>query len=305
VSSLQQEIVQYVAVERCPLCGGAAHSKARLQRHSYHFGQFCIALPEGGIELRECGRCALLFKALVPSRADINRVLSAGATDVWRPKTGLHPALAWIGPHLPATAADILDVGASNGDLLRQLAHRAGRLSALDVTSYAQCAQIVTGEYIIGELDDEFAWSQQGYDIVTAFDVFEHFWVAQTAVANVVGLVRSGGRIIVETGDWTQVAGDLGRWYYCNLFEHQIFWCRRSFEWMCAEFGLSMLECRVVNHKGRRAMRAPRKFASWVMTLLARNELASRAVLAATGRDPGLLGGPSQEDHIFVVMRRS
>src|SRR3546814_17912205 len=75
-------------------------------------------------------------------------------------------------------ARSVLDIGASNGDLRAQLGGTADLLSALDVVEYPRCREIVDGrgEYIIGQLDAGVVWSGAPYDVVTAFDVFEHFF---------------------------------------------------------------------------------------------------------------------------------
>src|SRR3546814_9919265 len=93
-------------------------------------------------------------------------------------------------------ARSFLDIGASNGDLLAQLGGTADRLSALDVVEYPRCREIVDGrgEYIIGQLDAGVVWSGAPYDVVTAFDVFEHFFDAGHAIANLLAFVRTGGQ---------------------------------------------------------------------------------------------------------------
>lgn len=227
----------------------------------------------------------------------------SGATDVWRPKAGEHPALPMMRPYIEG-ATSFLDIGASNGDLLAQLGDRATRLSAMDVVQYSRCKSIVDGrgEYILGQLETGVTWSNQPYDVVTAFDVFEHFLNARNAASNVLGFVKAGGYLIVETGDWRTVP-DPGEWYYSNLFEHQIFWTRKTFEYLSERFPFSIAEYSLVNHKGRRSMSLVKRVALAAIVQLAPHAWFKSAMLAA-GRDPGHFGAPGLIDHAFVVLKR-
>src|SRR3546814_10156945 len=114
------------------------------------------------------------------------------------------------------------------------------------------------GEYIIGQLDAGVVWSGAPYDVVTAFDVFEHFFDAGHAIANLLAFVRTGGHFIVETGDWRTVP-DQGTWYYSNILEHQIFWTRETLEYIADLYSFSIATYTLMNHKGSRAMRLPKR----------------------------------------------
>ena len=245
----------------------------------------------------------MLFKSSVPTPEAWDQVMRDGAPDVWRPKSGEHPGLAMMRPHIEG-ARSFLDVGASNGDLLAQLGGTADRLSALDVVEYPRCRDILAGpgEYIIGQLDDGVEWSSDPYDIVTAFDVFEHFFNAGRAIANLLAFVKVGGRLIVETGDWRSVP-DPGEWYYTNILEHQIFWTRETFDYLADQYPFSMATYARVNHKGRRSMGLPKRLALATIVRLAPHPWFRRAMIAA-GRDPGHFGAPRLVDHAFVVLER-
>ncbi|NOT98137.1 MAG: hypothetical protein HOO97_03470, partial [Sideroxydans sp.] len=136
----------YQAISICPLCGGDAHKRDKLTRANYFFGVFCIPLPSEGVYLLECTVCSLLFKSAVPSQESLSIVMAGGATAVWQSKSGVHPALAWVLPHLKNQHKSVLDVGASNGDLLAQVKPFASGVSALDVVEYPQCRLVVDRE---------------------------------------------------------------------------------------------------------------------------------------------------------------
>lgn len=278
--------------------------RTRLSRPYYYFGSFSIALPDAGVFLRECTHCSLLYKSAVPDRTDLAKIMSDGATDVWRPKSGTHPALAWVLPYLQGQPKTILDIGASNGDLLAQLKPYASCVSALDVVAYPQCRSVVDKEYIIGEIEGNLVWSGEKYEIVTAFDIFEHFLDAHVALDNIAAMVSEGGNLIVETGDWSCCEGDLGDWYYANLFEHQIFWNRQSFDFLCSKYGFKKIEYKNCSHKGRRGLGFAKRWAMELVVKLAKVSLFQQAMLAAGKGDPLRFARPSLIDHAFVVLEK-
>ncbi|MDP2143557.1 MAG: class I SAM-dependent methyltransferase [Gallionella sp.] len=297
--------LHYESIETCPLCGAAGVDRAKLSRQSYYFGPYSISLPDSGVFLRECTSCSLLYKNAVPNRMDLAKIMSGGATDVWRPKSGPHPALDWILPYLDARPKCILDIGASNGDLLAQLKPYASCVSALDVVAYPQCQSIVSKEYIIGEIEGDLAWSGEKYEIVTAFDIFEHFLDTHSALNNIGALVAEGGKLIVETGDWNSCEGELGEWYYANLFEHQIFWNRQSIDFLCGKYGFKLVDYRNCSHKGRRGLGFIKRSAMELVVNLAKFAWFQQAMLAVGKGDPLRFASPALVDHAFFVLEKS
>lgn len=296
--------IKYHQVDVCPLCGTSSEDSAKLTRANYFFGKYIIPLPEGGVFLRQCKRCSLLFKSAIPDRAEFARVMLLAASDVWRSKSGTHPALDWVLPYVIGLPKSILDVGASNGDLLAQLKPFGRRVSALDVVPYSRCHAVVDGEYIISEIDSDLVWSGEKYDIVTAFDIFEHFLDTHAALKNISNMVTEGGILIIETGDWNFSESKLNDWYYANLFEHQIFWNQKSFDFMCEKYDFKKLEYRRCSHKGRRDLSFINRIATALVVKLAKVSLFQQAMLTAGKGDPLRFARPSLMDHAFVVLEK-
>jgi SAM-dependent methyltransferase len=198
----------------------------------------------------------------------------------------------------------MLDIGASNGDLLRALTPYVSRRSAFDAVRFPACEAAVSGEYIIGAFEDEPHWSEQPYDLVTAFDVFEHFLQPREAIQNVLSFVKPGGYLVIETGNWRAAQPGLTQWYYCNLFEHQIFWSIRTFKFLCDEFDLELRNCDIVNHKYRRDMPALKRLAISAYRKASFTETTERMLKSMFGVDPRLLAPPRLQDHLFLIVRR-
>lgn len=295
----------YVEWINCPLCDGLAEDRVGLKRNAYRFGLSIIPLPQGGVTLRECADCGLLFKSAVPDTDSLASLLAAEAVNEWRAKEGEHPSLPRLRPIIESgRLSSILDVGASNGDLLKGLSPYCDRLSAFDAVSYPNCEAVVTGEYILGSFEQRPNWSGEAYDLVTAFDVFEHFLDPKQAIRNILEFVQASGVLVVETGNWHAARPSLGAWYYCNLVEHQIFWSARTFEFICDEFGLDLLSCDVVNHKYRIDMTFPKRTAISAFKYVTKLEYLQRSATKIFGVDSKLLSPPGLLDHLFVVARK-
>lgn len=287
--------VEYNHVGSCPLCGGKGTDQSALTRSDYRFGVLRIPLPEQGVALLKCENCDLLYKDRMPTANSVTSVMTQAAEDEWGPKPGPHPSLSQVLPYLHG--GDVIDIGAAQGDLLRALAPYTRRRSAFDVVVYESCVSVVSGEYVIGTFENIPSWSGNPYDVVTAYDVFEHFLDARVAVANVVAFMREGGRLVIETGDWRSV-DDLSQWYYCNLFEHQVFWSPRAIDYLCEMSKLERLQCDRVSHKFRRNISLAKRIAINIFR-------AGGSVLGpVTGIDARLLPPPAPNDHLFAVLRK-
>jgi hypothetical protein len=118
-------------------------------------------------------------------------------------------------------------------------------------------------------------------------------------------MTAADGLIVIETGDWSTAAGHLDTWYYTNLFEHQVFWSRPTFEHVCSGHPCRLVAYDLVEHKGRRALSAAKRAVLRAVTSMAHLPGCASLVQAVTGRDPTLFGPPSVRDHAFVVLRRT
>lgn len=301
---MKKILIQYEAVESCPLCGCKGEVRAGLSRKSYFFGEFEIPLPYSGVFLLECTNCTLLFKSSIPKRVELMKIMSIAATKVWQAKKGIHPAIEFLHPYLVNDAMRILDIGASNGDLLDQLKPYSQSLSALDIVVYSKCENIVNEEYIIGDIEETLSWSGKGYDIVTAFDIFEHFLNPERALKNISSLVLKDGKLIIETGDWTYFKEDTGSWYYANLFEHQIFWSYDAITFICEKYGFKQLEYSQVKHKNLRNIPLWKHLVLNLIVTFASFSWFRNTMLLSGNGDPSRFAQPTLKDHAFIVLEK-
>lgn len=302
--------IEWRYIERCPLCEAPAADTASIPGATYVFGDERVAFPEGGILLANCNECGLRFKTAVPAPQSIATVMERQAGKKWMEPYGYRDEVDELRRIADGRPVDLLDVGCGNGALLAAWAsYSHGRRSALDVVQHPGGAEHIAGEFIHGLIDGEnLAWSRKPYDIVTLFDVLEHLYEPQTAFANLRELCANGGHVIIETGNveslWPSRDG-AERWWYVRLFEHHVFWSRRSLDYIADRFGFQPLIWREVRHKARSS-------ASLVSKL---NDLAQvglyRLTPSAYPHVAALLGkywtqpwSPFTKDHFRVVLRK-
>jgi SAM-dependent methyltransferase len=302
--------VEWLRVERCPVCNGAPTSSTPLIDSGYVFGDEKIPFPVGGIHIAACGGCGLHFKTAVPDPESLSEVMERQAGKKWMEPYGYEEEIEQLKRIAADRTVDLLDVGCGNGGLLAAWGrHSHGRRSALDVVQHPGCADHIEGEFIRGLIDGErLQWSGRSYDIVTLFDVLEHLYRPRTAFEHLRELVREGGVVVIETGnvesDWPKRDGP-EHWWYARLFEHHIFWSRRPLEHIARQLGFQLLTWSDVKHKGRASMSTMSKVRDVVQMGIYRAAPALYPRIAASlGKYWTQPWSPFTQDHFRVVLRR-
>lgn len=135
--------------------------------------------------------------------------------------------MAMVSRHLPPKAR-ILDVGCAAGYFLR-VAQRAGH----DVHG-VELSAAIAGEAVkalgadrvhVGTLDDAVRvmnYEPRSFDLVTLWDVIEHVPDPQTLLRAIRGLIKPGGKLLLETQNvqsrWARLLGR--RWHHYKHDEH-------------------------------------------------------------------------------------
>jgi SAM-dependent methyltransferase len=219
----------WIRVVRCPACDGEGRDVGALFKQSFNFGGARAPNPPEPVRLRECSACGLIFKSVMAGPALLTRLTSATQDSLWRDGYGYAPEKDAARAVAPDALEDVIDVGAAGGEFLAALPP-GRRRSALDIVRFDGLK--ISGEFIQGVLDDpDMRWSGEPYGLVSLFDVAEHLYHPQIAFRNLRALCRTGGLVMIETGDSDAVPrARLPIWYYLNLLEHHIAWNRRSLE---------------------------------------------------------------------------
>jgi SAM-dependent methyltransferase len=277
-------------------------SRCKLDISHYVFGSVQIAMPVGGVNVACCGDCGLLYKTVVPSPCFLQSVVDKEGPGLWQYDYDYASERRLIESHSPAPF-DLLDVGAGDGGLLTAAGRREGRRSALDIARFPTLRISEEGEFIGGFLDTErLDWSGTPYDVVTAFDVFEHLYDPHRAIRNLAGFTKEGGVVVIETGDADSVAaGAIPHWYYLALFEHHIAWTAKSLAALAEGAAFELIQVEKKPHK-LAPVPTGRPRLKWI------SYAAAPAVYHALQRVGGFRGvappKPGSADHLRVLLRK-
>jgi SAM-dependent methyltransferase len=311
VSPIDSLRVDWLEVERCPVCDFAPARRDPILDCGYVFGEERIEFPAGGIAVAWCDNCGLRYKTRVPDPASLSKVMERQAGRKWMEPYDFQEEVEQLKEVVGDPRTDLLDVGCGSGRLLEAWSHYGrGRRSALDVVQHPGCAKHVDGEFIHGLLDGtRLRWSGTPYHVVTLFDVLEHLYSPRAAFAHLRELVRDNGIVIIETGNvdstWP-IRHGAHHWWYVRLFEHHVFWSRRSLEYIADQFDFRLLVWRDVRHKGRASVPLKSKLNDAAQVGLYR--LAPRLypnIAPLFGKYWTQPWSPFTHDHFRVVLRKT
>jgi SAM-dependent methyltransferase len=303
---------EWLSIESCPACGNSGRtSRGALTSKRYHFGKAVIPLPAGGISMTECNTCHLYYKTVLPTPAFLAKTFENQAGEIWNDNYDFLCEKKQIEDFVDKNHFDLLDVGPSNGALLNAFRSTSGRRSGLDIVQHPGLEKHLQGEFIHCLIDDEqLDWSQQPYDVIIAFDVFEHFYNPVMAFRNLHTLLKKNGIIVVETGDissyWPRHHG-ANRWWYTNLFEHHIFWQPESLEFHANRHGFRVLSVAAIRHKNCRSrsilerLNMALSFGLWRVSPAVYRKLNDYRGKPAEDIIPWSLLG---KDHVSVIMQK-
>jgi len=244
-------------IEKCPACScSELISNGLLVGNTYFFGDEKIAFPPEGISIAECQNCGLYFKSTLPTPYFLAEIITRQAGKVWNENYDFIDEKKLIKKFIYKNNFDLLDIGPSNGALLKAFSDSTGRRSGLDIIQHPGLEKQLNGEFIHGLLDEEILnWSEKPYDVITLYDVFEHFYNPKLAFINLKNLLKTNGIFVLETGNvesyYPKKMG-LNQWWYANLFEHHIFWQAKSIEYYANKYGFKILYMKNIRHKSWR-----------------------------------------------------
>lgn len=294
------------SLESCPACLRPSRTiVGSLGIKHYVFGSSRVKLPRSGVALARCDGCGLVYKLVVPAAGFLKTITALEQSALWLPTYDFAAEIDAIDAHYPSLACDLLDVGAAGGEFLRAAAAGQGRRSALDIVRFDRLTVSGDGEFIRGFIDDPVLdWSGKPYDVVTAFDVFEHVYAPPRAMANLHALAKPGGIVIIETGNTDSVAArELDRWYYLAYFEHHVAWNARAITALAERFAFDVLSIETKRHKlFERAVFAPKAALKYHCFRL--SPKIYHAIQYWGGYDGSTPIRPNAKDHMRIVLRR-
>ena len=299
--------IKFISLNHCPLCqkNKEISKKVKLNISNYRFFDLNIKIPKEGINLIECSKCGLVFKDKVPDPDDLNNIFNSVGTNVWKNQSLSYKKEINIINKFTIKKKAILDIGSSNGQLLSKVEKLFKIKSALDVYIDKRCKKFVNGEYINGFIEDEDFYSRhKPYDVITAFDIFEHFYNPYNALKNISSSLAIGGALIGETGVVDEIK-DLSNWWYCKLFEHHIFWSFKTLDYLEKQFNFKVIYKVTNPHKGKRYMVWYKKIILIILKLLSYVPFMKDIILNLLKYDISMIGNLLARDHMLFVLRKS
>jgi len=303
--------IKYIRREICPQC----HTKVspdwlkqakNLKAVEYSFGGY--AIPAHGADrtrILVCPECGLVFKDQVPATESLSKLFAASVGKAWGTYYDYTGELELAKTCCNKPEAAILDIGSSNGDLPRKFAEFYSYVSALDVVPNPACEQYLTGEYIMGLLDDfKLEWSGRLYDFVTVFDVAEHLYDVRQGMANLNKLLAIGGHAIIETGD---AESDFPRrygvenWWYLNLIEHHQAFSEAALTLAAEQAGFSVVSVQRKRHKNKSRLSWKGLLRRAVKSALYRTSPLLFRMMSVDVRQPS---PPFERDHLLMLLQK-
>ncbi len=301
---------EWLECNSCPLCKKTSSviQFGVINDAAYSFGHGTVPIPAGGIPMGRCNECHIQFKMRLPSPDYLSAMFINEAGNVWDVEYNYRREIDEIMRYI-AAPFDLLDVGPSNGDLLKNIALLTKRRSGLDIVKHPKVGTHIKGEFIRGLLDSKkLSWSGVPYDVITVFDVFEHFYHPDYAMANLAKLIKQGGYVLIETGDcdspWVKKYG-IELWWYARLFEHHMFWSEEALRKVAKKYGFSVVFFKRKRHKRWHYEKASFVISSTIRSALWRlSPLLFRKIRYYQGKSERQPRSPFVADHLFMIMKK-
>lgn len=214
-------------VSRCQLCGSEDRT---------------LKFQDGPVRVMTCRGCGLVY---VTPRLQGQALLDVYGEGYWKsqnPKQRgyadyareadlylrtFEKRMALVGKHLPAKAR-ILDVGCAAGYFLRVAQRHGHDVHGVEMSAAiaGQAVAALGAERVhIGTLDEAIAQkghAPHSFDLVTLWDVIEHVPEPQGLLRTIHGLVKPGGKLLLETQNvasrWARLLGK--SWHHYKHDEH-------------------------------------------------------------------------------------
>jgi len=204
----------------CPDCRGDAEFISPIPATDVFAGRVLPApIPGGG--LYRCRKCWLGFRWPRLDKVELDRLYEDGDELTWTtPVSGRrdwHMAQAWLETN-PLRGGALLDIGCFDGGFLEPLVQTYD-CHGIEIHAAACDRAEKKGIKIIG---NDFSTLTGSYDCITAFDVIEHVEKPQAFLGECLAALKSGGWIIISTGNLDALSFRLmgGRYWYCTIAEH-------------------------------------------------------------------------------------
>lgn len=301
----------------CPSCGSnKVVCQGKIAPSNTFAGRMVEHELDGG-SLYKCSLCSLGFRYPRMSKLSLDQLYRQGNVESWATpeakRTDWLLVKKWLAEH--NSVKRILDVGCFDGRFLEFLGNHYDRLGVEIHREAAERAR-ARGIQVLGDDFDSLSSLNVAGDAVLALDVIEHSSDPRSFLADLASCVRSGGFIVISTGNSDAPTWRLmgSRYWYCHIAEHLSFINPSWIERAAPLLGLQVVSLSFFSHAGRQASFRQKAYET-AANLILRFAPGLFALLRRSGaggvdlvRYPGLALVPpywmSAKDHMLVVLKK-
>mgnify|MGYP005842126017 CR=1 FL=1 len=258
-----------------------------------------IDLGNHAAHMRQCPDCALRFKHPFIPETDLLDCYHASSEDNWEHdpdpiKRRFDTIATLIRTHAPANR--ILDIGCSNGALLKHLGEKYQRFGLEPSEQAARVASQRAITILAPTLDN--LDPDERFDAILAIDVLEHLTDPNAFFRSVAEHLGPDAVFIALTGDHDAIGWKLqaNAYWYAALPEHQVFYCRRTIHHLADTHNLQLVSYTHTSHARHKPTRIIRDAIRGTIHALIRT-------LGIARRTPAPAWLPAKDHTLFVLKK--
>lgn len=218
--------------ECCPLCTSRRVSRVGTIPYDsptrFSTSEFEFASAP---ELWRCSDCESSFvQNVLPEKTAAMLYSSGASSDRWssepfellKPETQVDSLSQYLN-----AGASVLDIGCNTGELLDYARSRGARTAGVEYSGASRNVLKKKGHASFASLGDVTGQ----FDVITAFDLVEHFYDVPEFFRKTRSLLKKGGVLVILTGDIGSLTARVCRsnWWYLRYPEHIAFPSRKYF----------------------------------------------------------------------------
>lgn len=237
---------------KCVCCGSEEVVYDGDIPQSFYFAGRLLSVPIEGGALMKCLACGLAFRYPRLDKMELDELYRQGKVENWQAisaaRSDWRIASHFILQLLPSDIA-VLDVGCFDGGFFRVAGTGYERFGLEIHEAACQKAQ-ENGVHIIGRDFTDLSGMNATFDAVTSFDVIEHTHDPFNFLADLVGVTRENGIIILSSGNSDTFGWRLlkANYWYCVIGEHLSFINPRWCAWAASRLGIELIQVVEFSH---------------------------------------------------------
>ena len=296
----------------CPDCGTNADIVGSISATEVFAGRILDTPLEGG-GLYRCTACQLGFRWPRLPKNKLDMLYEHGGDQTWA--SSAHARCDWsIGRHWISQNLtrdkSILDVGCFDGGFLEGFGD-AYKLFGIEIHPQARLRAVAKGVSMAGT---DFSKITGQFDCITAFDVIEHVENPAFFLSQCLEAVRSGGYILISTGNMDSVTFRLmgSRYWYCSIAEHISFVSPKWFFGKVSDMGCQVKQLKTFAHDNAPILRRLKELTANILFWMHPSLLGALRRIGFGQKDvlqhPVLAAHPpgwgTAHDHFMVLLKK-